>query len=415
MAAQSRNVAHSNRWACWGVLVLLALIMVSTSVHAKTKLTVGTFISASEWKDTYGEMAAFENANPDVELDVVNIANHVEYGAKIAVLAATGDIPDVLQVPPEQVAPIVYAGVLEDLEPWITRDKTLDIKPWLPGALEAVRFQGITFGIPAYVVNYTYAYNQDILAERGVVPPRADEWVTWDRIRDIGKRSSKDTNGDGVPDIWGFFHGNSYTELLPIIFQAGGRVFDNNMMLDIDRPSTYEAINWLISLIKSNIHGGSRGGFYEGTVATMRMGSWEMDNIIKAKTPLGVASGIQYKTKGEVAYVTSYTMSASSKNKDAAWRYLKFLTSKEAQKFVVGRGRVPMRRDVQLPMERKEVLTGLINSLGTAQSYPYHVHSNYIQMTINNGMARVWNDSATPETVIPELQRTINAYLQQNK
>lgn len=320
-------------------------------------------------------------------------------------------IPDVLQIPPEQVAPMVRGGILTHLDPMFATDKSLDTRAWLPGALAAVRYQGITFGVPGYVVNYTYAYNKDIFARRGLQAPGPDEWVTWDQMRETGKKATSDANGDGQPEVWGFFNGNGYTELLPLIFQAAGHVFDERLRLKIDTPPVYDGVEWLLALSKEGIHGGSRTGFYQGNVATMRLGSWEMENVINAKTPVGVASGMQYRTKGEVAYVTSFAMTTRPKQQNAAWRYLKWLTSKESQSFVAARGRVPMRRDVTLPKGRVEVLTGFINSVGTAQSYPYHVHSDYIQRAFNEGMAPVWTFQVTPKAAIPEVQRTINAYL----
>jgi multiple sugar transport system substrate-binding protein len=385
------------------------------SVFAKTKLTVGTWLAPESFLQQYGEMAVFMEQNPDIELEVINIAAHGEYAAKILVLAATGSIPDVLMVPPEQVAPIVNAGILENLQPWMDNDGTLDTREWLPGAMSAMQFNDITFGMPAFVVNYTYAYNPDILNERGIVPPAADSWVTWNQIRDIGRRSSVDVDGDGEMEVWGFFHGHTYTELLPLLFQAGGFIFDYDMLLNLDQPAMYEGVNWLLDLIDAKIHGGSRADFYQSRVATMRLGSFEMTNIFNNQTPVAVTSGIQYKTKGEVSYVTSYTMTKQSQSKDAAWRYLKFLTSREAQQFVVERSRVPMRRDVRMPDTSRTMLTGLINSLGTAMGYPYHVESNYIQSAVNSGMARVWTREVTPAAAIPEIQRTVNAYLLDNR
>ena len=404
---------HNKQLATVGTLLLL-IAAFGLTAQAKTTLAVGTWLTIDEWESSYGnQMDVFKNTNLDVELDIISIAMHGEYAAKVAVLAATGDIPDVLQIPPEQVAPLASGGVLENLDPWMAKDKTLDTRAWIPGALQAVRYDGIMFGMPGYVVNYTYAYNRDILAERGVAAPASDKWVTWDEIRDIAKRSTVDTDGDGEPDIWGFFHDNRYTEILPLIFQAGWHVFDKDNLLDIDAPPVYKGMNWLLSLMRERLHGGSRNMFYQGQVATMRMGSWEMDNILRAQTPIGVTSGIQDVTRGEVAYVTSFAMTTKAQNKDAAWRYLKYLTSRESQAFVVARGRVPMRRDVSLAGDTKEILTGLMNSLGYAQPYPYHIHSNYIQSAFNSGMSPVWQGDMTPEAAVPEIQRTINAYLRQ--
>jgi multiple sugar transport system substrate-binding protein len=396
------------------LLLLVLSLFMSHATTAATKIVLGTWIPYADWEQKYGEkMELFAATHPDIEVEMLQVALHVEYAAKLLVLAATGDLPDILMIPPEQVAPLAHSGILEDISPWLQKDTTFDTRAWIPSVVEAVQFADIMFGVPAFAVNYTYAYNKDILAERGIVPPRNDEWVTWDRMREIGRRATHDADGDGTPEIWGFYHGNSYTEILPLLFQNGGRVFDGNMLLDIDVPVMYECVNWLVSLIKDGIHGGSRTLFYSGNVATERLGSWEMPSVMNVDLPIGVASGIQNRTRGEVMYITSFAMVKTSSNKDAVWEFLKFWTSRENQNLVAKGGLVPMRRDVVFPATLRDVFNGLINSLTVARSYPYHVHSDYIQRAFNTAMTPVWQLRATPESVIPELQRTLNAYIKQ--
>jgi ABC-type glycerol-3-phosphate transport system substrate-binding protein len=138
-----------------------------------------------------------------------------------------------------------------------------------------------------------------------------------------------------------------------------------------------------------------------------------MPSVMNVDLPIGVASGIQNRTRGEVMYITSFAMVKTSSNKDAVWEFLKFWTSRENQNLVAKGGLVPMRRDVVFPATLRDVFNGLINSLTVARSYPYHVHSDYIQRAFNTAMTPVWQLRATPESVIPELQRTLNAYIKQ--
>ena len=77
-----------------------------------------------------------------------------------------------------------------------------------------------------------------------------------------------------MPEIWGYYHGTSYTEMIPLIFQAGWHMFDEDDLLDIDHPLVYKGMNWLLALIRENVHGGTRPLFYQGNVATMRLGGW---------------------------------------------------------------------------------------------------------------------------------------------
>ncbi len=397
------------------LLVLSCLLLIGSAGSAKTKLTVGTWLSVADWEDLYGnQFDVFRKANPDIELEVVPLAASTEYAAKIVMLAATGTrLPDVMQIPPEQVAPLVNAGILADLKTWVERDPTVKTAEWLPSALAAVNFQGIMFGVPAYVVNYTYAYNKNILAARGIRPPGIDERITWKQIEEIAKKAHYDADGDGKPEIWGYYHGTSYTELLPLVFQAGGAIFDDRQLLQLDSPPVYEGINWLVSLIQGGWHGGNRTAFYEQRVATMRFGSSEMTKVISSGVPLGVSSGIRHTVASEVAYFTSYCMTSSSQNKDVAWRFLKWQVTRESQNFVAARPRVPIRRDVQMPAQFRELLHGLIGSLEVSQSYPYHIRSNDIQTMYNKMMAPIFRLEKAPRALVPAVQEAINAFLKE--
>jgi len=407
---------RKNRWIRVLLVLSMLLLLTGTTAAARTKLTVGTWLAVADWESQYGDqMNVFRKNNPDIELEVITIASSPEYAAKILMLWATGgtELPDVMQVPPEQVAPLVNAGIYEDLRPWVARDPSVNINEWLPGALHAVQFQGVMFGVPAYVVNYTYAYNKDILASRGIVPPSLYERVSWAQIEEIAKKAHYDADGDGSPEIWGYYHGTSYTELLPLVFQAGGTIFDDNQLIKLNTPEAIEGVNWLVNLIRSGWHGGNRTAFYNQQVATMRFGSWEMPNIISSQVPMGVTSGIQHKVASEVAYITPYCMTSSSKNKDAAWRFLKWQTTRESQNYVAARPRVPVRRDVQMPAQFRELLTGLINALEVSLSYPYHVHSNNIQTLYNRLAAPIFRLEQAPGALLPVVQDAINAYLRE--
>ena len=400
---------RSRRFILFTIVVLLCGMIGTGSVFAKTKLTVGTWLAPESFLQQYGEMAVFMEQNPDIELEVINIAAHGEYAAKILVLAATGSIPDVLMVPPEQVAPIVNAGILENLQPWMDNDGTLDAGMAARGD-ETMQFNDITFGmrrLSSTIRTHTTRYPQ----RSGIVPPAADSWVTWNQIRDIGRRSSVDVDGDGGNGSLGLFPWAYLYGIAASTFQAGGFIFDDDMLLNLDQPAMYEGVNWLLDLIDAKSMAAA-ARFYQSRVATMRLGSFEMTNIFNNQTPVAVTSGINTKPKAKFP-MSSYTMTKQSQSKDAAWRYLKFLTSREAQQFVVERSRVPMRRCPYAGYKQNHVNRS-DQLLGTAMGYPYHVNQLHSERC-EQWYKRVWTREVTPAAAIPEIQRTVNAYLLDNR
>jgi ABC-type glycerol-3-phosphate transport system substrate-binding protein len=393
--------------------VLAAMFMGLVPVSAVQRITIGSWIPPDQWNGRWAPQVSYCTAQTGLELDNVLIP-HGTYSEKLMLMEVVGDTPDVLLIPPERVAAVVGAGIVEDLEPWV-KEKNLDQRNWFPGATNSTKFGGITFGLPAYVVNYTYAYNKDILSQRGIVPPKNNEWITWDRVWEIAKKSTIDQDGDGIPEIYGFFNNTTFVQTLAFIRQAGGEVYNKEGLVQFNTEPVREAVDFLRNLIEENLHAPSSTYFNQHKLATIRLGSGSLVNKTAEidPIPMGVAAGIQYKAKADVTYVTPWAMSARSAKKEQAWQFMTCMVSSGAQEMVAARGVVPMRRDTKIPPDRMEVLTGLINNLEYAVSYPYHLENEYVQKAWDIAMKPVFNGQASPNAVLESLDQTINAYLKQ--
>jgi multiple sugar transport system substrate-binding protein len=82
--------------------------------------------------------------------------------------------------------------------------------------------------VPLYGLSYALFYNKKLFKDAGLQPPK-----TWSEFVETGKKLTKDTNGDGKPDQWGFaMEGGSITENSHFAFilgrQNGGELFDGN-------------------------------------------------------------------------------------------------------------------------------------------------------------------------------------------
>ena len=280
-----------------------------------------------------------------INLEVVHIP-HGSYSERMLLLELVGDTPDLVIIPPERIAAIVNAGLLMDVQPLVERDLD-DLDMWFPPAIRATQFQGITFGLPAYVVNYTYAYNKNIFNERGITPPAIDEWLTWEQVYENARKANEDRDGDGVPEIWGFYNGTNFVQTLAMIRQAGGEVFTEDGFVQFNSPPVHEAVDFLLELVDAKLHPDSQYLFNEGRLASIRLGSGSLvvDRTDDDPTPIGVGAGIMNVRKADVAYFTSWAIPRSSSKPEAAWEFMKFLVSAEAQRVFgleYGIGGVPL-------------------------------------------------------------------------
>jgi ABC-type glycerol-3-phosphate transport system substrate-binding protein len=392
-------------------LMIIGVMLITPLTVAADKLNIGHFVLPDQWDDRWAPQVTYCTATTGIELNPIYIP-HAQYSEKLLLMAAVGDMPDLLLIPPERIASITGAGLLEDVEPWIKKTE-LDTRAWFPPAVNSTYYAGIMIGLPAYVVNYTYAYNKELLSTRGIVAPKPDEWLSWEKVWEIAKKASLDQDGDGTPEIWGFFNNTTFVQLLAFIRQAGGDVFNAQGMVEFSKQPTRDAVQFTLDMINEKIHAPAASLFTDGKLATMRMGSGNTTNVLaqKHKMSVGVAAGIMNKVKSDVSYVTTWSLPLASKNKDAAFRFASCMVSRESQGFVSARGVVPMRRDAALAEDRRELLTGLINNLEFSVSYPYHPEIEFVQTTFDAVMRSVWSGQAGATATLESLERVVNAEL----
>jgi ABC-type glycerol-3-phosphate transport system substrate-binding protein len=393
-------------------MLMCALLLSGASpVWAAEKITLGTFSTATSWNEAWAPRVQYCITNTNIDVEYFYIP-HGTYSEKVLLMAAVGDMPYLLLVPPERVASLVSAGLVEDLEPWIEKSG-IDQRYWFPSLIAANKFMGITLGLPAFVINYTYGYNKDIFAQNGITPPKITDWMSWEQVRTIAKKATLDTNGDGTPEIWGFHNNPVFVQVLAFIRQAGGEVYTDDGYVQFTSRPVRDGVEYQLGLINDKLNAPSANLFLDGKVASLRFGSG--GNTYKQKDErglsMGAAAGIMGEVKSDVSYVTPWVMPVASKQKDAAWRFMSCMVSREAQQLVANNGTVPMRRDVRIPDDRAELMSGLINNLEGSVGYPYHIENEFVVKAFDTAMKPVFAGQASPLSVLESLDLSINAYL----
>lgn len=93
-------------------------------------------------------------------------------------------------------------------------------------------------------------FNKRLLREAGIDPEeiyelqRNHEW-TWDTFEEYLKKVQRDTDNDGVTDVWGFFSGTDFTGMS--VLSNGGEYigYENGQyVFKADSDATIEALNW---------------------------------------------------------------------------------------------------------------------------------------------------------------------------
>jgi len=213
-------------------------------------------------------------------------------------------------------------------------------KEFYPSAVQtSVSSKGLVYAVPLMFEALVVFYNQDALSKIGVSHlPR-----TWDDFRDLAKNLTvKDDKGNILRA--GAAMGNSYN-LAHASDILGLMLSQSNLKIpdDLDTDAAAKVLDYYVGFYKndgvwdSNLPY-SPISFSQGKVVMMFAPTWQSFSILKENPNFGVGIAAVpqipiYQDPGitDVNWANFWVevVSSGSKNKEAAWDFLKFLSQKE--------------------------------------------------------------------------------------
>lgn len=351
--------------------------------------------------------AAFETKYPNIKVDYQPVAG--DYPAAMTAKFSSGEPPDLFYVDSSVAPEWIDQEVLVDLEP-LAAERGFDTSPFFPGYLDAFRGTGGgIFGFPKDGNTLGMAYNTDMLTAAGITPPK-----TW---AELTAAATTLTTGDQKA----FCLNHSLDRALAFIYQNGGALFnDDKTQATFDSPATREALTTYLGWFAGGqgATAAALGDDWCGKaigakqVAIIFEGGW-LDPYMKANYPdttyawAPMPEGTQKATLG---FTVSYSIGVDSKNKDAAWVLLTYLTGPEGMKtWTEGGIANPSRTDVPAAAG-KEVL---VDGAAYAKPWSFIPGFSSVNDAFNNAMtAAIEAKSTDPTPVIEATQSAAEAALQ---
>lgn len=228
-----------------------------------------------------------------------------------------------------------FAPFEEELDQYIKKD-SYDISDIIDNVLsQAGGWNGKTYGIPNANTPYTLAYRTDLVKE---VPK------TWDEYLELCKKltdKSKGMYGVSIPGVKEQFSGLFYIRL----WSMGGAWADENWNPAIDSPEARKALQHCKELFNYADPAAPSWGLAESINAFLQgkaafCESWptlgitlDGDNPEKSKIVGKWAVAPFPYDKTGITNLSAWDLAIpkGAKNKDAAWEWIKFYTSKENQ------------------------------------------------------------------------------------
>ncbi len=290
----------------------------------------------------------FQENHPNVSIEIENYP-WGEHGTKTMTLAQNGELRDVLQVANVRAAPLDDLGALEDLTPYIEAED----QEWKDFILDAgyIRRNGRIIGLAWAATPYSFVYNKDMFAEKGLEPP-----MNFDELRDVlvafrdedaGTYGATLTLNKTEPNVMTWLYFAFY------MAQKGGQMLDEDGMPAFNSDIGVEAVEYIVGLVEDDLiipgpeamtHGTNREMFCSGQLPITIDGAF-MKGICAGRNEdinLGFLH-LQDVTGGHSTGGAFWSISAYSEHKDEAWEFIKFLTSPYAAKeYFLFSGQSPM-------------------------------------------------------------------------
>ena len=414
------------RITLWSVVVILMIAMNTViCAHGQKIVHQSTAGHGANWLAWLQEMAPIFEERTGIEVEVIQTAG--SYGDVLVAAIAAGVAPDVTDLIISTAGPFVEKGLVEDLRSYFDRDG-LDESRWPPVAIQGnTTADGRLWRMPAELSTAVTYFNADMFRAAGLATPKelGQNW-TWETLLTAARRLTVDLDGDGIQDQYGVSAFN-LTRWQTMVRQAGGSLFDRDLLptrSHINTPPVLEATRFRLQFSQEGLLGG--GGTWEGrsamtfavpgNIPSYQNVMFEWDVAVKPRGPVNRASSVN---------ANGFQILADSKNKEAAWEWIKFLTGDQDSQAALVRhtGRPPAYMPVLLRYGR--VVEGMrlpanwMAFIETAISpdacTPYMISDPQIDSTINRMMATVWSGVAAPESVLETLDRMVNNMLQQNQ
>ncbi len=288
------------------------------------------------------QIAKFEAQNPDIEV-IQTAHKNTEYNTILAASLSGGSGPDVFQGRAYGgLATFADSGFLEPLEQWMPELKDYSATALL-GATSPT--DGKIYGAPAVSQTVFMYYNKGVYEELGLSVPRT--WNEMIRNFEAVEKAGYVALGNGAKDGWTLE--TMLGGMGPAIY--GGTDFYNAVIAGEKNfldPAFIRMVETMKSLSKylPDMYVGigyedMRGNFINEIAPHLIAGSYEAA-YFRAQNPdldFGIFA-VPGQKAGDPAWVSVYAdmnfaMNAASEKKDAAVRFLKFLSSKEFGKAMV--------------------------------------------------------------------------------
>jgi multiple sugar transport system substrate-binding protein len=292
-------------------------------------------ISFASWIGSTKEMKAltktFEKKHPNINIQFRNVPAD-SMTQKLTTQLAGNNPPDVAYVDGSAVASFAAREALVNLDNYTSRSKVVKPDDYVKAFRQFSTYDNHLYGLPIDGESTALFYSTDMFKEAGIEAPP----TTWDELQADAKKLT-----DPAKKRYGYamFAPEAAYYWYPFLWQAGGEILskDGKKVL-FDSEDARKAAEFYVGLTKyappdylnSNSFDG-RLAFFNGQVGMYTAGSWFAGTLREEKPGLAGKWTVAPLPKGTAGCATTIASDSlvifnQSKNKDAAWKWIEFLS-----------------------------------------------------------------------------------------
>ena len=292
----------------------------------------------------------FSDTNPNITVNM-DITPWDSLMQKLLSTMSTGQGPDVVAIHFQYLPQYAKSGYIMDLSSSMKAGTDLDPANWPPALVDLLKYDGKYYAAPINYATLMLYYNKDMFKAAGLDPEKPP--TTWAEWMDTAKKLSKQDNGNNT---YGLVIGEKETiPNWPLFLWGNGGDIIKNGKSNLTDPKTVEALKIWADLVKNNkisppgLTGAEADKLFESKKAAMEVsGPWLTEGFNKAGLNYGVTA-LPAGPAGPVTLADTVLLlvNKSSKNADAAIKFVQHWNSKESQlTFATSTGFPPARIDL---------------------------------------------------------------------
>ncbi|MDP9369378.1 MAG: extracellular solute-binding protein [Chloroflexota bacterium] len=312
-----------------------------TRAQGKTTIRFWTHTHPPMVDQNKAAVAAFMDANPDIEVEYEIIPN-INFAEKMLSSMGTGTGPDVINMDDNQMRSIyIPRGLVQEVDPAGLGFGSLEElqAAYIPGALEGSTLDNKVYGLPSEFNVTAFAINTAAFEEAGLDPKSPPK--TWDEVGTMGQElvvKDGDTLTRRAFDFVYLHAGWYHNQLGTLINQTGGRyVAEDDTTVTVADPPMVQALQiWYDMVYKYKVadpNVASREAtvpyqdFLDGKVAMTLFNPWGMGLVTEDSAVYNKYAIVQLPQVDPAKPVTplyAYYWAVSAKTTDAAKRTAAF-------------------------------------------------------------------------------------------